>query len=103
MILVFTSGNIFKKNMETSAALRLHLIAENILSFYGKNFSPASICFKENFSMWILFFLVYFWKILVNFFYNNFKIFNNGNKRSLLNKKKIVVRRHFVLMRIEDK
>ena len=39
----------------------------------------------------------------MNFFYNNFKIFNNGNKRSLLNKKKIVVRRHFVLMRIEDK
>lgn len=94
----------FKKNMETSAALRLHLIAENILSFYGKSFSPASICFKENFSIWRLFFPVYFGKILVNFFFNNnLKIFNNGNKRSLLNKKKFVVRRHLVLMRIEDK
>lgn len=68
MILIFTSGNIVLKNMETSAALRLHVIAENILSFYGKNFSPASICFKENFSIWRLFFPVYFRKILVNLF-----------------------------------
>ena len=76
MIFVFTSGNIVLKNMETNAALRLHLIAENISSFYGKNFSLASICFKgisaygdffsylflENFSD----FLIIFFKILIS-------------------------------------
>ena len=76
MIFVFTSGNIVLKNMETNAALRLHLIAENISSFYGKNFSLASICFKgisaygdffsylflENFSD----FLIIFLKILIS-------------------------------------
>ena len=76
MIFVFTPGNIVLKNMETNAALRLHLIAENISSFYGKNFSLASICFKgisaygdffsylflENFSD----FLIIFFKILIS-------------------------------------
>ena len=77
MIFVFTSGNIVLKNMETNAALRLHLIVENISSFYGKNFSLASICFKgisaygdffsclflENFSD---FFNYFFLKILIS-------------------------------------
>ena len=86
MILVFTSGNIVLKNMETNAALRLHLIAENISSFYGKNFSLASICFK-GISAYGDFFSCLFLENFSDFFNYFFLNFNLSNSNFAYNRR----------------